>query len=174
MLFSRPSNGRLTPMNLSRPSSSATAKAPEANLGAREEGGSMQASLHRGILRTHARHSCRVTAQNEESRFGNAKVVRHASGKPSEQWYNCSVRGKADASGDDVFHGCLWGIASVGPDVWVARTTDTFWIWKRCSVEHSKSQTFAAAALIATENQRVKAARLSGTTANTSLRARWQ
>ena len=40
-------------------------------------------------------------------------------------------------------------------------------------VDHSEKQSFAAAALIATGNQRVKAARKSGTTASTSLRARW-
>ena len=59
------SNGRLSPMNLSRPSSFATANAPEANLGAREEGDNMQASQ-----RTQARHCCWITAKNEESSSG--------------------------------------------------------------------------------------------------------
>ena len=63
MLLSRLSNGRLFPMNLSRPSSSATARAPEASLGSREEGGSMQASLHRSILQTQQRMRSRDNAR---------------------------------------------------------------------------------------------------------------
>ena len=66
-LLSRLFNGRLSPINLSRFSSFATANAPEENLGSREEDGSIQASLHRSILRTQARHCCWVTAKNEES-----------------------------------------------------------------------------------------------------------
>ena len=55
----------------------------------------------------------------------------------------------------------------------VARKNDRFWIWDGCSVEHSGKQSFAAASLIPAESQRIQAARKSGTTANTSLRARW-
>ena len=66
MLLSRLLQGRLSPRNLSRLSSFATADGPEANLGSKEEGGSMQASLQRNILRKQARHCCWVTAKNEE------------------------------------------------------------------------------------------------------------
>ena len=45
MLLSRPCKGRLSPRNLPRLSSFATADAPEANLGSKEEGGNVQASL---------------------------------------------------------------------------------------------------------------------------------
>ena len=64
--FPRLFNGHLS-LNLSRLSSFAIENAPEANLGSREEEGNMQANLQRSILRTQARHCCRVTAKNEES-----------------------------------------------------------------------------------------------------------
>ena len=55
MLLSRQFNGRLSPMDLSRPSAFAAANAPEASLESREEdGSSVQDSLQRNILRTQA------------------------------------------------------------------------------------------------------------------------
>ena len=67
VLLSLLSSGRLSPMNQSRRSSFATANAPEADLGSKEDGGDMQASLQCNILRMQARHCCRVTAKYEES-----------------------------------------------------------------------------------------------------------
>ena len=66
MLLSRLFNGLLSLMTLSRPPSFASANAPEANLGFREEVGNMQANLQRRILRTKPRHCSWVTAKNEE------------------------------------------------------------------------------------------------------------
>ena len=65
MHLSRLFNGRLSPINLSRFSSFATANVREAGLG--QEDGSTLAGLQRGILRTQARHCCWVTAKNEVS-----------------------------------------------------------------------------------------------------------
>ena len=62
-IFHGYSTARLSPMNLSRPSSFAT----EANPGSSGEDGNLQASLQRDILRTQARHCGWVTAKNEES-----------------------------------------------------------------------------------------------------------
>ena len=117
---------RLSPMNLSRPTSFATADAPEANLGSSEEGGNMQASLQRSVLRTQARHCCWVTAKNEESSPSASMFSRlrkscatHAGSQSSNGTIGARAR-KTDASGDDLFCGYLWGISSVGPALWVA------------------------------------------------------
>ena len=67
MFFSQLFSGRLSPLNLSRSSTFAAAKAPEDNLGSSEEGGDVQRNLQRCILRTRGPHCCRVTPMNEES-----------------------------------------------------------------------------------------------------------
>ena len=87
MFLSRLFNGRLSPMNLSQPSSLATANAPEANLGSKEDGGNMQASLQRNILRTQARRCCWVTGKMRSRHVGIlriAKVVRRTGGRVIE------------------------------------------------------------------------------------------
>ena len=91
---------RTSPMNLSRSSSSATAKAPESNLGPREEGGSMQANLHRSILRTQARHCCWVTAKHVVTKRP------HLGGQPSdatrgEKLMRAKMMSFADVTGVD-------------------------------------------------------------------------
>ena len=63
----------------------------------------------------------RMRSRDQTRRSGGiVKVVRRASGQPVDQWNNCSARGKANASGDDVLRGCLGSISSVSPVVWVA------------------------------------------------------
>ena len=89
--------------NLSRFSSFATAIAPEANLGSREEGGSTYASLQRSILRTQAHHYCWSTAKNEESSpsaSGLSGLQISCATQPIEQRRKCSASGEADTSGD--------------------------------------------------------------------------
>ena len=50
MCFSRLFSGRLSPLNLSRSSAFAAAKAPEAQLGSSEEGGDVGRTLQRSIF----------------------------------------------------------------------------------------------------------------------------
>ena len=111
VLLSRLINGRLSPMNLSRPSSFATANAPEASLGSREEDGSVLASLQRNVLRAQARHRCSVTAKKEEL----SPIAAEFSGLQQ----SCSASMETDASGDDVFCACLRGTWSIGTFPWV-------------------------------------------------------
>ena len=96
--FSKLSNGRLSPINLSRSSSFATANAPEAYLGSRDEGGSTQANSHHSILRIKARHCCRATAKNEESSpsaSGSSGLKKTC----ATQRYYCSTSGDSPSNG---------------------------------------------------------------------------
>ena len=98
MLLSPLFNGRLPPMNLSRPSSFATANAPEANLGSREEDGNMQANLQRRSLRTQACHCCWVTTNNEESSpsaSGSAGLQNLCATHAGSQSSSCTIAARA-------------------------------------------------------------------------------
>ena len=76
VLLPRQFNGRLSPMNLSRPSSFATANAPEASPGSSEEGGSAQASVQRTSHATVAGSQQKVKSRHQMRRSSLQKKSR--------------------------------------------------------------------------------------------------
>ena len=71
MLLSRLLNGRLFPMKVSRLSSFASANAPEANLGSKEEDGNAQASLQHAFCE--CKHS---TVDQSQQRMKSRRQAR--------------------------------------------------------------------------------------------------
>ena len=136
MLLSRPFNGRLSPINLSRFSSFAITNAPEAGQwGPSAEGGKVQANGQRDILRT------QLLLGHDKERRAVTKFTRalsHVSGGQSTSGSMCR---ETDACGDDVFCGCRGGTLSVCPVLWVTCKIDKFRICDGCSTEHGKKNT---------------------------------
>ena len=161
MLLSRLFNGRLSPTNLSRCTSFATANAPEANLGSSEEDGNVQAC-------------CWVTARNEESSSsasGSSGLQRSCATRAGSQPSSGSIAARAEmisfavdsevACPNTQFSESYNKLTGSGSEIDAPSST-------------YEKQCFAAASLITTESRRVQAARWSGSTVNPPLRAPWQ
>ena len=177
MFLSKLFNKRGSLLNLSRPSSFATRNAPEADLGSQEEGGNMQASLKRSILRTQAQHSQQKMKSRHQVRRSSQDCKKSCAtflGSHSSNGAIAVGAGKMTGAEMMSFAFVLEALCPLAQFSGSHEKLTVSGSVKDVPLSTAKKSALLWPPLFATESQRDEAARQNGTTASTSLRARWQ